>query len=189
MGGVSSTSRAGLGDRILTRYTSDVTERVFPTCIACGGRLSSAWFRLRHARKPKRWGFSLHFGGRGRIRRGDDFLVAHYSPDVVRGWLGAEYATQMAAAVFSAAVALQAAGWPMPWVMADARELERLRYLDHMVAAHRTPVAVYSSPAPTWQASHIEDQTARPADVSPRLGGGAVLEVTGGFGPSTLEEK
>ncbi|HEY3821623.1 MAG TPA: hypothetical protein VGL81_30860 [Polyangiaceae bacterium] len=170
-------------------YTSDVTERVFPTCIACGGRLNPAWFRLRHAKKPKRWAFSLHFGGRGRIRRGDDFLVAQFTPDQVVGWLGSEYATQMAAAVFSAAVALQAAGWPMPWVMADARELERLRYLDRMVAAHRTPTAIYASPAPAWQATPIEDRTARLVDVSPRLKGAAVLEVTGGLGPATLEEK
>jgi len=165
-----------------------MTERAFPTCVACGGRLAPSWFQLRHALRPKRWGYSLHFGGRGRIRRGVDYLVEALAPDAVRGWLGREYATQMAAAVFTAALALQRAGWPMNWAVADARELERLRFLDAAVRAYGEPVSVLSA-RPAWVATPIEDRTMRRVDVTPRLQGDAVLEVTGDFGEVTFEER
>jgi hypothetical protein len=168
-----------------------VAERFFKSCIACGGRLSGSWFIADQIARPKRWGYALRFGGRGRIASAPDldpqYLVARLAPSVVRNWLGSEYANQMAAAVFAAALALEAAGWSMAWVMADAKALERLRYLEAIYGRYGAPVQVYETQRPSWAAT-FEDHTARTIDVSPRIQGEAVLEYEGSLGGATLEE-
>lgn len=165
-----------------------MTERAFPCCIACGARLTPSWLRSGLLR-PKRWGYSLHFGGRGKIRRGVDYLVSALGPLDVAKWLGAETAAAAAAAVFSAALALQAAGWSLPWVMAEARELERLRWLNRIVSAFGASTATYE--AVMHGPVVLVDRTSEQVEVAPRLRGGAVLEMVAGpiRGGATLEEK
>ena len=165
-----------------------MTERAFPCCIACGARLTPSWLRSGLLR-PKRWGYSLHFGGRGRIRRGVDYLVSALRPSDVERWLGADVATAAAAAVFSAALALQAAGWDMPWVVAEARAIERLRFLEAAASLYGAPQAVLTRERSLWEQQPVEDYQAKRVDVAPRAQG-AVMEMTGGtFGDATLEDE
>lgn len=139
--------------------------------------------------RRRRWGYSLRFGGRSRIRFGRQFPVEGLSPEQVRGWLGQDHATAMAAAIFDAAVALQRAGWSLRWTMADARELERLRWVERMVGAYGQPTATYE--ARMVGPATLVDRTADGVDVSPRMRGGAVLELEAGpiRGGATLERK
>jgi hypothetical protein len=164
------------------------TERAFPCCIACGARLTPSWLRVGLLR-PKRWGYSLHFGGRGRIRRGVDHLVSSLQPDEVSRWLGRETAMAAAAAVFSATLALQQAGWSLPWVLAEARAIERLRFLEAAVSLYGEPQAVLTRERPRWVPQPVEDYRAKHVEVAPRAQGD-VMDLEGGsFGDAMIEDK
>jgi hypothetical protein len=90
----------------------------FPTCIACGSRLSQGWVATA-VRASHRWGFWMRSvpGKRGQVKAGDIPLATTPRNDVLR-WLGA-------AAEYQGALCVQAVAWLLHtgWSMPELRTL------------------------------------------------------------------
>lgn len=184
------------------------TERVFPCCIACGARLAPRWFEEGRAVLPYRWGFSMSFGGRGRIVFGTEYQVRDQPYATVVKSFGKKHAERMAAAIFGAGVELHRAGWPIPEAISHAREIDvlgrRLEAKEADLAARKAEIArlkVFetwwkreghkhvSLKAPKLATKSTLEHVAAPRPVQPRFGAAPRLELPPvAFGKSTLEK-
>lgn len=104
----------------------------FPTCIACGSRLSQGWV-ARAVRAPHRWGFWMRSvpGKRGQVKAGDIPLATTSRDDVLR-WLGADAEYQAALCVEAVAWLLRA-GWSLPALQTLVEHLQAQGFVQRVV--------------------------------------------------------
>ena len=104
----------------------------FPTCIACGGRLTRGWV-AKAVQSPPRWGFWMRSvaGRRGQVKAGDIPLASTPRDDVLR-WLGADAEYQAALCVQVVGLLLHT-GWPMPALQALVEHLQAQGFMQRIV--------------------------------------------------------
>jgi len=104
----------------------------FPTCIACGSRLTRGWV-ARAVRAPHRWGFWMRSvrGRRGQVKDGDIPLAETPRADVLR-WLGADAEYQGALCVQAVAWLLRT-GWSMPELRSLVDHLQARGFIQRVV--------------------------------------------------------
>jgi len=104
----------------------------FPTCIACGSRLTQGWLS-RAVRAPHRWGFWMRSvrGRRGQVKEGDIPLATTPRDDVLR-WLGSDAEYQGALCVQAVALLLHM-GWSMPELRTLVDQLQAQSFMHRVV--------------------------------------------------------